>query len=418
MKILYVPLEYAKWKTAQYWSYPEGLGLEEGFAGCGVECFVLPGLIQTHYYASESFLDHARRLYAKTRFDAVWLTIPHIGYDPDFLEWLKKIAPVRVGYFVESMEPYWGANPTEASVRKRKSALASLPFLTHALVWDEADIAVLKARGIPAMWCPAHVPERFVKTRPSVGSSSTALFFGAAYGERVRYLNDPVLSGLLVRPDHSLEHETQYPKIFDALNIEVMRQLATQDVWDPGLMLKRLKRRLWWWLRRPSQNWRKDKIPDGIPLQLESLAGQDIGRLLAGYMERFRACRHKNFELWLDTIAQGFAMVNLPQAGFGYGPRVVETMAVGRPMLAHRVPNRPQMEELFRNGHEILLYDNPEELAGQIRRLQKDPGLCDRLVNQAQRKLLQFHTTERRVSQALRWLESGQPPDYCQVAGN
>ena len=91
MKILYVPLEYAKWKTAQYWSYPEGLGLEEGFAGCGVECFVLTGLIQTHYYASESFLDHARRLYAKTRFDAVWLTIPHIGYDPDFLEWLKKI---------------------------------------------------------------------------------------------------------------------------------------------------------------------------------------------------------------------------------------------------------------------------------------------------------------------------------------
>jgi hypothetical protein len=418
MKILYVPLEYATWKVAQYWSYPEGLGLEEGFAGSGVECFVLPGLIWTQFYAPETFLDHARRLFAKMRFDAVWLTIPHVGYDPNFLEWVKEVAPVRVGYFVESMEPYWDANPSEASKRKRKSALASLPYLTHGLVWDEADIAVLKARGIPAMWCPVHVPERFVKTRPAAGSSSTALFFGAAYGERIRYLNDPALSGLLVRPDHSLEHETQHPQIFDALNIEVMRQLAAQDVWNPGLMVKRLNRRLWWLLRRPFKNWRKAETPDGIAPQLESLAGQDINRLLAGYMERFRACRHKNFELWLDTIAQGFAMVNLPQAGFGYGPRVVETMAVGRPVLAHRVPNRPQMEELFQNGREILLYDSPEELAGQIRCLQNDSNLRDRLVNQAHGKLLQFHTTEKRVSQALSWMETGQTPDFHRTAGN
>ena len=215
-----------------------------------------------------------------------------------------------------------------------------------------------------------------------------------------------------MRPDHSLEHETQYPQIFDALNIEVMRQLAAQELLNSGLIVKRLKRRLWWWLRRPLKNWRKEEIADGIAHQLESLAGQDINRLLAGYMERFRACRHKNFELWLDTIAQGFAMVNLPQVGFGYGPRVVETMAVGRPVLAHRVPNRPQMERLFQNGREILLYDNPEELAGQIRHLQKDSDLRGRLVNQAQHKLLQFHTTERRVNQALRWLESGQSPDF------
>ena len=167
MKILYVPLEFSTWKVAQYWSYPEGLGLEEGFAGCGVECFILPGLIRQDYYAPESFLDHARRLCAKTRFDAVWLTIPHVGYDTDFLEWLKEVAPVRVGYFVESMEPYWGANPMEASRHKRGKALASLPYLTHGLVWDEADIANLNARGIPAMWCPVHVPERFVKIRPA-----------------------------------------------------------------------------------------------------------------------------------------------------------------------------------------------------------------------------------------------------------
>ena len=412
MKILCVPPEFTTWKMAQPMSYPAGLAWEEGFAGCGVESFILPGLIRTQYYAPESFLDHARRLCAKTRFDAVWLTIPHVGYDPDFLEWLKEIAPVRVGYFLESMEAYWGANPTETSRRKRERALAALPYLTHALVWDEADIAELNARGIPAMWCPVHVPERYVKTRPAAGSSSTALFFGAVYGERVRYLNDPVLSGLLVRPHHSLEHDTQQPQIFDGLNVEVMRLLAKQDVWNPRLMVKRLKRRLWWFLRRPLKNWRKEKIPDGVQPQLESLAGQDIGRLLAGYVERLRESRRKTFDLWMETLAQGLAVVNLPQAGFGFGTRVVEAMAVGRPVLAHRVPNRPQLEKLFQNGREILLYDNPAELAGQIRRLQKDPDFCGRLVDQAHDKLLQFHTTEQRVNQILRWLESGEAPDF------
>jgi len=418
MKILYVPLEYAKWQTAQYWSYPEGLGLEEGFAGNGVEWFVLPGLIQTQFYAPESFIDHARRICARMRFDAVWLTIPHIGYDSNFLEWLKEIAPVRVGYFVESMGPYWDANPTEFSSRKRKEALASLPYLTHALVWDEEDIASLKARGIPAMWCPVHVPERCVKTRPAGALSPAALFFGAAYGDRARYLNDPALSGLLVRPDHSLEHGTQYPQIFDMLNTEVMRQLATHDVWNPRLMVQRLKRRLWWFLRRPLKNWRKVEISDGLAPQLEPLLGQEIGQLLAGYLGQFRACRRKNFGLWLDTLAQGLAVVNLPQVTFGYSGRVMESMAVGRPVLAHRIPNRLRTQRLFEADHEILLYDDPEELAGQIRRLQKDSGLRDRLVNQAQRKLLQFHTTEQRVSQALRWLKSGQSPDFCRVSEN
>ena len=177
-------------------------------------------------------------------------------------------------------------------------------------------------------------------------------------------------------------------------------------------LVKRLKRRLWWFLRRPLKNWRKEKIPDGVQPQLESLAGQDIGRLLAGYVERLRESRRKTFDLWLDTLAQGLAVVNLPQAGFGFGTRVVEAMAVGRPVLAHRVPNRPQLEKLFQNGREILLYDNPAELAGQIRRLQKDPDFCGRLVDQAHHKLLQFHTTEQRVNQILRWLESGEAPDF------
>jgi glycosyltransferase involved in cell wall biosynthesis len=105
-------------------------------------------------------------------------------------------------------------------------------------------------------------------------------------------------------------------------------------------------------------------------------------------------------------------VVNLPQAGFGYAGRVVESMAVGRPVLAYRVPNRPQTSELFEDGREILLYASPEELAGQIRRLQSDAGLRDRLVKEARRKLLQLHTSEKRVGQLFRWLEAGELPEY------
>jgi hypothetical protein len=414
-KILYVPLEYAKWQSAKHWAYPAGLGLEEGFGGHGAECFILPGLIRQPFFAPETFLDHARRLCAGRRFDMVVLTLPHIKYNADFLAWLSEVAPMRVGYFVESMEPYCGTAGKPASGRKRRLTQRALPYLTHALVWDEGDAAYLTGRGIPTMWCPTIIPERFVKTRQPASDASAALFFGAVYGERARYLDHPALTGLLKRPERSLEHETEYPQIFDALNAEVMLHLAAEDNRNPKLIARRIKRRLWWFARRPFGG-RKDPSPGTTESQLESCAGHGIDGLLAGYLERLRECRLKNFELWLETLAQGLAVVNLPQAGFGYAGRVVESMAVGRPVLAHRVPNRPQTNEFFESGREILLYESPEELADQIRLLQKDAGLRDRLVKEARRKLLQLHTSEKRVGQLFRWLETGEQPVYVKRA--
>ena len=411
MKVLYVPLEFTKWQSALHWAYPAGLGFEEGFVGCGVDCFVLPALVRQPFFAPESFLDHARRICADMRFDLAILTLPHIDYDASFLDWLTDVAPVRVGYFVESMEPYWGVNGNSASPRKRKKTAAALPYLTHALVWDEGDTDHLIQRGIPTLWCPTVVPERFVWTRLTPATVSAALFFGAVYGERAIYLNHPALSGLLVRPERSLEQETECPQTFDALNAEVMRRLAAEDVWSPTLMARRFRRRLWWFVRRPFRG-RSDPRPRDIAPQIDSSFGGGISRLLAGYLERLRSHRLRNFELWLETLARGLAVVNLPQAGSGYAGRVVETMAVGRPVLAHRVANRPQTNELFTAGREILLYRSPEELAEQIRLLQQDAGLRERLVKAAQHKVLQLHTTEKRGAQFLRWLETGESPGY------
>ncbi|MGA2030233.1 MAG: glycosyltransferase, partial [Verrucomicrobiota bacterium] len=373
MKILYVPLEFSKWQSAQYWSYPEGLGLEEGFKACGVECFTLPALIRQPFFSTESWLDHARRICANIRFDSVWLTIPHIEYDSNFLEWLTEIAPTRIGYFVESIGPYLGDRP----IRNGRKVQSIFPYLTHALVWDEMDVAYFNARDIPALWCPVHVPERFVNSRRKTPCFPVALFFGAMYGERIRYLKHPTLSGLLVRPPHSLEHETQNPQIFDALNDEMLCLLAARSRWNPKLNFQRIKRWLRQFMRQPFKA--RNEIPKNLPLQLETCAGQNEQSLLIAYLERLRECRHKNFELWLDTLVQGLAIVNLPQGGFGYSPRVVEAMAVGRPVLAHRIPNRPRTVGLFKSDREIFLYDCPEELAGQIRRLQQNSALCDHM---------------------------------------
>jgi len=407
MRVLYVPLEFLTWQRAQYWSYPVGLGLEEGFKAAGIECFTLPALCLTSYYSPETWLDHARWLCHNRQFDLVWLTVPHARYDRRLLRWLAELAPVRVGYFVESMDPFWGARQPGFSQRKRRWAQASLPYLTHAVVWDEADVASLEQRGIPALWWPGHVPAQFIHTARPANVNPAALFFGAVYGERARYLDHPILSKLLVRPSHSLEHDTRYPQLFDELNGEIRQRLALSHRWDLHLLRSRLERKIWWWLRHPFRTT-EEAHRRGGPQRLGTPQQGADSVLLESYLDQLRLCRRKCFQLWLDTLAQGLAIVNLPQSGSGRSGRVFEAMAVGRPVLVHRAPNRPQADELFEPGREILMFESPEELAGQIRLLQRDPDRCQQLAGQARQKLLQFHTTEHRVHQFVQWMTTGE----------
>ena len=92
-RILYLPLEFATWKDAQYWSYPMGFGLEEGFGELGLPWLTLPALFAAPTTSPHQWLAHLQKICAGQRFDQVWFTANHIDYDDATIDFLTASRP-------------------------------------------------------------------------------------------------------------------------------------------------------------------------------------------------------------------------------------------------------------------------------------------------------------------------------------
>ena len=369
LRVLFIPLEFRTWANASHWAYPLGIGLEEALDANGVEYVTIPALHEVPSYASASWLNHAHKICALKRFDQVWFEISHSNLDEPFLDWLTGIAPIRVGFLCESLETdprEWIGNP-EGTQKRLKTVEKSLTYLTHVVAADEADVDKFNTHGpVPAMWWGGGiVPARFICEQPPPVSNNHAVFYGALYGERKKWLDLSTLKSLLVRPEASPEHATNLPELFDKLNFTA------------ELFLK-----------------------SGKPFS---------ENFFTNYMNSLRHIRRKCFALWLQGLQSGCAVVNLPQYSKIHAGRIVEGMAAGRPVISWGIPGRPKTNALFEDGKEILLYarDNPEQLASHIQRIMREPGFAQRIAANARRKLRSFHTSERFVGQLLDWLENG-----------
>jgi glycosyltransferase involved in cell wall biosynthesis len=89
-------------------------------------------------------------------------------------------------------------------------------------------------------------------------------------------------------------------------------------------------------------------------------------------------------------------------------------MAMGTPVIAFDVPNRPRNFALFEPGKEILLYDRtkPEELVAHIEALQRTPSRAREIALAAKMKVQRLHTQEVRVRQVWDWIAGGSQPDF------
>ena len=119
----------------------------------------------------------------------------HATLDTQILEWVGELAPVRIGFFMESLryeeEDYRWA--PELRIR-HLDFHRQLDYLTHALLVDERDVAELRALGTkPALWCPGLVPRRFIGGASHEPRHNRAVFHGNVYGERSRWIEHPLL---------------------------------------------------------------------------------------------------------------------------------------------------------------------------------------------------------------------------------
>src|SRR5688572_5327496 len=83
------------WPSALPLAYTGQLGLEEGLEAFGAGFVTIPF----------PWWPYAREICGGQRFDQVWVEVSHHGpVDPTFAEWLASLAPVVVGFVLESLD--------------------------------------------------------------------------------------------------------------------------------------------------------------------------------------------------------------------------------------------------------------------------------------------------------------------------
>jgi len=368
-RALLIQLEFPTWEMARPWTYSANFAIQEGLEANGFECQTIPALPASSSPAYAPWLEHAEQLCKGKQFDLVWVWLVHCEYDRKFLEWIASLAPVRIGFVMESLS-YTEEEKRFSPTTQRRAAIVEhqLGYLTHAVVVDELDAELMNATGTnKAFWCPSFVPERFIVPPNSDALHNVAAFHGTSYGHRKAWLEHPALRGSLVAPPSS---PTEVHRLFDQLHLVTAERLRRQ--------------------------------PSGVQ------------ELLPQYLSNLRRIRMAEYTQWMEEIGRWACIVNLPGFQKGYGGRVFEAMAAGRPVISWDIPDRPKNRALFEDGREMLLFpnDNPGFLGKQIGRVLTEKEFAFELAKNAQRKMAKFHTAEKRIRQILDWIASGTMPVF------
>ncbi|MDL2336330.1 MAG: glycosyltransferase [Pseudomonadota bacterium] len=371
MRILYVQHDMLVWSSARQWSYTTHMAYVDGLRAQGHEVLVV--LTSCWAWSRACVADH--------RFDQVWINdVTHIlgqrpawESPPAFTEedfaWLASLAPVRVGIVMETLhyDPADYAEVPELGRRVPLMRQAVLPHVTHFCTVDENDVRHVENMGAQALWTPCHVPSRFFRS-PAVDAQRPAVFIGSGYARRAKYLQNERLRGLL-EFRASGEHRTELPAMFDKLHNEIRPAMLAQP-----------------YRQADHEN----------------------------YVETAHVLRAKLFDLFLDGLTGSLATVNLPSFVKTYAGRVIESMAIGQPVVSWRIPAHPMTARLFREDETIVFFDNddPEALAQQLNRLRSDPGLAVRIGERSLVNARKHHTSEHRVAQIVQWTQTGITPLY------
>ena len=417
-RILLLPLEFDRFSTARRWPYSVGIGMADGLLAQGVDVVTVPILSSWPLGQSPNlWLKHLRAVCEGHRFDQVWMELIYSHYDQDILDFLARVAPIRVGFFVEGREPYAGTTLDPRVSRKILSLLESrLPYITHVLCVDEKDVGELGNRPhLQALFCPASIGSRFISENPPPPQKPIASFIGCRNSRREQLLTHPCLQGLVEWPSETQEDADARIQCFDKVNA-FFDALASSRQWGESSPRWESIMRGMEWLHSRCRSHGMLRTARGLKWFGSRSARSRIGPgTLMAHAEALRSLKMASQEAMLSTIQQYLANINLRSNYVGVSPRVFETIAAGRPVISHILPDRPRMNSLFTNGEEILQFDDRcvEELAEHIQMLRSDPDAFARITRQARARLRAFHTTEARVRQILEWIDGGEEPSLC-----
>jgi glycosyltransferase involved in cell wall biosynthesis len=377
LRILNLPLELTSLEASKRYGYSMSIGLDEAFAAIGADVVTVPALsLWPPDQAPTYWLAHLKDIIGAQTFDQVWVEILYSNLPRELLEFLATIAPVRVGLMTESRKLFRGEYddlfadlPTIFNKR--------LPYLTHVLFPDEKDVESLTGfPGVRPVFLPVFVNQQFVVDNPPPPAHDRVTFLGRLLRDRQTLLGHPALAAMVDVVEVTGEEEDYRLKHFDAIS----RFFATTSA------------------NAPMGEARTDYLRGGLQAQVEVL----------------RSLKAHSHAIMMRAVQKGIANLNLRSFSALFSSRVVETMAAGQCVISYRVPERPRTNSLFEPGQEILFFDdsNPESLAEQVSFLRSNPAARSALIRRSQAKVRAYHTTEQRLRQLLKWIETGDEPRY------
>jgi len=338
MNILHLPLEFHRWHSAKKFSYPVGVGMIEGIENNDIHHYTIPAM-----YSGGFWLDFIKEMVGAIKFDQVWLEVVHSTIPKSILEWLATVAPIRVGFIVESLT----INPNEfkdnqAGTQRRVDNLnLKLPYLTHVLVCDGMDLNKFK---IPSMLFATSIPKRLVQAPNTM--RGPALFYGTAYGERSLWL-DKLAGYVLINPP-SAETYSELPYRFEQL------------------------------------------FKGSYPISE-----------YPKFFSQWYSARKGVYTIWINYLHNlpCCAMLNLPHRTQVTSGRIIEGMAAGKPVLSPFLHN--EMDGRFVNRKNILYYENETDLIELIKELQRNLDFGNYIAEEARKNVLENYTTEVLVKRIL-----------------
>ena len=353
MNILYIPLEFPRWYSAKKMPYPVGAGIADGFPR-DFNVTVVPT-----FYNSDLWLQYLNQITMGQSYDQVWLEVVHSVIPVQVLEYIKSLAPIRVGFMIESLtiHPDEYVNNPQGTKQREENLKMKLPYLTHAVVVDERDLSFFK---IPAMFDVASVPEKMINS--NVNSAALqydkVIFFGTIYGERSKWVS-ALGDKLSINPQGDLEGSTGLPTHYEQIVNSAFSNMSG-----------------------------KKAIP-------------------VGYYKKFcddwMCVRRDMYQNWITILKNldGYGVLNPPHRTNVLSARVIEAMAAGKVVFSPRMYNG--VDFLFNNGENILYYESLQELEDSMLRL----DYADKYViaKNAINTVLENFTTEKMVGRVLKFIK-------------
>ena len=234
MNILFVQHELFTWQRAKMWGYTWHLGLEEGFRANQVEFTTL----------ITSWMPFAKEICAGKRYDQVWINDITHAFEPGGcgghqlhekdLEWLAGLAPVRLGFLMESLEYTPEEHASNPGLAYARTVLEKTGrYMTHIMTPDEKDfpfIRALHAKPVVVMYLS---DPRTIHSQKHYGPPQLKpVFRGTAYGERARWLELPEVKDL-INNEPSADNFSNLPGLFDNLQNLARERISSGLIRSP-----------------------------------------------------------------------------------------------------------------------------------------------------------------------------------------